>query len=378
MILGGIGNTENAIIGSSEVYSVGAARFLTSGSLECPQIGSTTASLEDGRVFVAGGSDGYSSGALDTVELYDPMTGTFTPTVSLPDHRIGFTATTLNDGTVPIAGGEVFPGCVNSINSKCTGSCTIPPEPILTNDAEIFDPSTETFAEVGSLNVARSQHLAALLLDGRVLIVGGTGPEDSAEIYDPGTQSFTLTGNIPGATSWDHAVTLTSGKVLLIGGLDTTTDSPVENAELFDPVSNAFTPTSNLVTPRTGEIAALLNNGNVLVAGGMTCSPLSPLPPFQTCNYLSAAEIYDPGTGLFTSTGSMSLNRLGATGVNLGSGNVLVAGGTTCVTVPQCSGSGSAFQTTGTAELYDPANGTFALTGSMIDARIGNSAAELR
>ena len=50
--------------------------------------------------------------------------------------------------------------------------------------AELFDPATNTFSPTGSMTIARHGHLATLLQDGRVLIEGGTDPV-SAELYDP-------------------------------------------------------------------------------------------------------------------------------------------------------------------------------------------------
>src|SRR5262249_12374405 len=57
-------------------------------------------------------------------------------------------------------------------------------------------------------------------------------------------------------------------------------------------------------------------NGKVLVAGGINFS-----------NTLSSAELYDPATGLWTATGSMTTVRVGHTATLLPNGKVLVAGG---------------------------------------------------
>jgi hypothetical protein len=55
-----------------------------------------------------------------------------------------------------------------------------------------------------------------------------------------------------------------------------------------------FVRTGSLTTLRWGHTATLLKDGRVLIAGG------------QNSNTLATAELYDPASGTFTSTGSMT------------------------------------------------------------------------
>src|SRR5262249_32209510 len=67
--------------------------------------------------------------------------------------------------------------------------------------------------------------------------------------------------------------------------------------------------------------STLLQSGKVLVAGGIT--PAGP----SSVTYLSSAELYDPATGMWTVTGSLTTARSSHTATVLQSGKVLVAGG---------------------------------------------------
>lgn len=80
---------------------------------------------------------------------------------------------------------------------------------------------------------------------------------------------------------------------------------------------------------------------------------------------LSSAEIFDPATGTYSPTGSMSIARNSAEAAPLPDGRVLVVGGTD---------SGSALSST---EIFDPGTGTFTAAGSMNSARSAPGVAPL-
>src|SRR5205823_788546 len=67
--------------------------------------------------------------------------------------------------------------------------------------AEIYNPATNAFTQVGDMAAQRQRHTSTLLNDGTVLVTGGynfTGPENTivylatAEIYHPATGTFEL------------------------------------------------------------------------------------------------------------------------------------------------------------------------------------------
>lgn len=92
-----------------------------------------------------------------------------------------------------------------------------------------------------------------------------------------------------------------------------------------------------------------LKNGLELIAGGYIQSQLL----FLTNHYLSSAQLYDPKTGKWESTGEMTTPRYNHAAALLLSGKVLVAGGADGVNA------------LATAELYDPLTGKWTKTGSL-------------
>jgi hypothetical protein len=124
--------------------------------------------------------------------------------------------------------------------------------------------------------------------------------------------------------------------------------------DLYEPSTGTFTPTGSMSVSRTNATATLLPNGEVLVAGGVD----------SRGRQLASAELYDPSTGGFRSTGSMHTARSGHTATLLPDGRVLVAGGGCNRGQGNCD-SGSFLDNLRSAELYNPRTGTWSVTGSM-------------
>jgi len=123
--------------------------------------------------------------------------------------------------------------------------------------------------------------------------------------------------------------------------------------------TGAFSPTTgNLSVARDEHTATLLLNGQVLITGGET----SPTTSTAYQDDVASAELYNPTTGTFSVTGSMNVGRRYHTTTLLQNGTVLIAGGETS---PPGQFPGAA----ASAELYDPATGSFSFTGNMTMAR---------
>lgn len=156
----------------------------------------------------------------------------------------------------------------------------------------------------------------------------------------------------------NHTATLLrDGKLLVAGGTGAAgvPGRGTKVTQLFDPVLNTWSRTADLNIEHPGDPSAiLLRNGKVLLIGGINT-------PFGGTTPPPVAELYDSSANTWTQTANMNSVRAEQTATMLADGKVLVAGGT---------GNAST-----TAEIYNPADGTWtATTNQMTTARANHTA----
>jgi hypothetical protein len=280
----------------------------------------TVSPLPDGRLLLTDGG----------VFILDPRsgaveTGPALPTGSRPA-TLGqnYTATQLLDGRELFAGGDLLT------------TSALPP--FTHNEqtfaaAVLFDPGTLSFAPTGAMTVARYGHTATLLRDGRVLFAGGVSADGNgtqvlaaAEIYDPRTGLFSPTAPMPEPRSDATAALLQDGRVLVVGGgLDDPT-APSATAVLYDPATGTWVRTGSLHTERFAPSSVVLPDGRVLVMGGLTglgATTADPEGNPDTSRDVEA-ELYDPDAGTFGLTAPATMAHPDASLVLLPDGDVFV------------------------------------------------------
>jgi N-acetylneuraminic acid mutarotase len=316
-----------------------AGAWSPTGSLTTARYQHTATLLPDGRVLVAGGAD--PSDILGSAELYDPSTATWHSTGSLNSVRNYHTATSLPNDTILVAGG------LNYTHGYFTS-------------AELYDPAAGTWSATGNLISDRYEHTATLLPNGTVLVAGGATLSGavyvalrSAELYDPATGRWSATGSLTTARGQHTATLLPNGTVLVVGG---TNSGALASAELYDPATGTWSATGSLATQRWKHTATLLPSGKVLIAGGAN----------GTNTALASAELYDPAAGTWSATGNLAIGRTRHTATLLPDGTVLVAGGLVLAADVLKYGAST--------QLYDPATGTWSVTGSLAVRRYYHTA----
>ncbi|HJL18425.1 MAG TPA: kelch repeat-containing protein [Sandaracinaceae bacterium LLY-WYZ-13_1] len=219
--------------------------------------GSVLLGLADGRLLVAGGHD--TTGAvLETVTLIQPGDRLAeTGRLRLFNPRTGATGTELPGGRVLVAG----------------GTAAVDGAPFDNLEILRVTAGEEARLEEALLARRRRDHGAALLPDGRVLLLGGrdsTGaPIRDAELVtveDEADVSTRLTAGAPLAARASPAVrVLDDGTVLVLGGVDA--EGPVDTVERFDPASEAFEAVAELPA-REGAAHVAVAGARAMQLGG--------------------------------------------------------------------------------------------------------------
>ena len=294
---------------------------------------------------------------------------TWTSLPSLVSDRGGASATLVPDGRIVIAGGRIGGVVSNSVEALNvpTGSQPLAPMSVARADhaaaalddgrilvmggtqadgsatifAELYSPSANTWSPV-LMTAPRAHHTATKLDDGRVLVAGGDNAGvavNTLEIFNPLTNTFmALPAVLPNGRTRHAAARLPDGRVLLAGGSDGA--ATLNSIVLVDPVSGTIEGGPALNTARLDFTATDLLNGDVLFAGGS-----------DGTNDLASAERYIAATGAVELASGLQGGRRGHVALRLPENNgVLIAGGTA---------SGQPLQS---AEVFKPTSGFFVIT----------------
>jgi hypothetical protein len=172
LLVGGWGAstaTGSATLTSAELFDPTAGTFTSTGALATGRHSHTASMLPDGRVLIVGGWSGsvttggaHTGKPVATAEVYNVATGTFSAAGSLANARFRHAAATLPDGKILIAGGS---------DSADPSTQTAEPRPLAS--VELYDPAAGSLSPGPSMTMPRVGPTATVLGSGKVLLVGG-------------------------------------------------------------------------------------------------------------------------------------------------------------------------------------------------------------
>ena len=209
----------------------------------------------------------------------------------------------------------------------------------------------------------RCSLLAVGMIVALVHFLGLMLPDAKAQDADTSSHAQTPVGRWRPAADMSErreyagGVRLKDGRILAVSGHPLNGRS-IASAELYDPQTGKWSDTGSLRQARNGGNAAtLLHDGRVLIAGG-----------HNNTHVVDGAEVFDPARGTWSDAGNLSVAR-DPMATLLADGRVLVAGG-----INWYIGDDKAYAD---AEIFDPASGKWAVTGSLATPRYEQRAARL-
>jgi len=204
LLAGGVG-TGWTFLADAEIFDPATNTFTKTESMTVARESHTATLLKDGTVLITGGHRGRRAAIeiYKSAEIYNPQTGNFSVAADLTVKRHKHDAVLLDDGRVLIVGGADERDLVGAYR-----------------DVEIYNPKTKIFSKMGEMKLARYklQGTSILLKNGKVFIAGGA---NQAEIFNPKTNSFEIiNGTFESARLFSTATLLSDGVILIAGGYD--------------------------------------------------------------------------------------------------------------------------------------------------------------
>lgn len=326
----------------------------------------TTPSLASGlaQQFTATGTFSDTS----TLDLTNTVTWTSSaPAIARVNATSGLvTAVAPGSAVITASSGSVSGTATLTVTSAVVESIAITPSPASSGiGLSLQLTATGTYSDGTTMNVSTSANWSSSATSiatvgpttgiitgvalGSTTITAAIGSVTASAPLSITTNTWFPTGSLTMSRAKHTATLLPNGKVLVAGGMVGTsgglTTQVTASAELYDPVSGRWSATGSLTTARWGHTATLLADGTVLVAGGFDGAGTA----------MASVELYNPATGIWSLTGSLTTARAGHTATLLPNGKVLAVSGAT-------------------SELYDPVSGTWAATGNLIQATTGGTA----
>ena len=270
LIVGGYAQLGNAALNNVEVYRPGLGfsapgSWVSAAPLKHGRTGHAAVLLADGRVLVTGGRSYPEAGtgacgavpATLPAEIYDPVRDMWTDAATPAlDRPVGPTATRLKDGRVLVVGGQYMQDTPDENVER----------------PEIYDAKSNSwsFATPEIRAGARQYHTATVLGDGRILYAGGSRdlrPIPYVTVYDPSSNTWTQVGSMIEPRCGHSAELLPSGDVLAVGG-GCGSEPPSGTMEQYSRADNRWYPVASMAVPRANVVTVNLDNGVIFAFGG--------------------------------------------------------------------------------------------------------------
>lgn len=320
-----------AYVSSAEVLDTATMTVTPiAAALTEAQAGAKVARLDSGDLLIVGG-EGQNGPAV--AQVFDVQAQTFAAVNAAVAARSG--------AAVASRGREVLVAGGNSLNGKESSS-------------EVFDSTTQTFAQGVTLGEARSDATATVMTGGKIVLVGGrsaTGASKAVEKVEGtalGQATVSAAQDLAQARYAHASVAMGADKVIVIGGYDQAGVplASIETVDLSQPASTAPTTTATTpgTTPPTTTPGGTIPGTGSMPGGGTTPPPATggtTTPPPATGGSTPPPASGGSGGGLSGLLGSLFGGGSGSGGSSIL--NTVLQAAIQALTATTSSGSGFSF-----------------------------------
>jgi hypothetical protein len=310
----------------TEIFDPGSGAWSNTAAppwLPNPCAGQFATRLSNGRVLVGGGESMNSSGSdpcAGNAYIFDPFDGSggsWTEVASMPQTIVAAGAVLLDDGRVFVSGGTGSHGTTSvtlAYSQSRNEWTTLRPAPggaiaplvLRLNDGRVLVSGGYTITDNGGPRYAHST---------------------ATRLYDPDDDSWSTTTSV-GARGVAGLV-LSDGRVVVAGGQTLSWDGGQKysfktNVNLFNPSNGGWTQLASLRTGRANFTLTQLDSGQLLAAAGDVPSSSS-----SSGAKSRTVDAYDWSTNTWFAAASLHDARAAHGSAALGDGRILVAGGGT-------------------------------------------------
>jgi len=287
LLVGGVDN-KGVPIATAEIYDPKQNKFVAAASMASKRAGHGATLLPDGRVMVSGGAAFFpdsqfsnilqfaSTGVLNSTEIYDPKNNKWSAGSNIREQLLGPALTTLGTGKVLLSGGIGI--------DKFFG---LPVGLVTRANCNLYDPTKNTWAGATAMKTGRTGHdiNVVVLKNGKVLVTGGVSGSvtvsntslsnvasiANAELYDPSQNTWTALANMAAGRTAHTATLMSNGNVIIAGGTSgpVLTTKSTNSVQEFNATSNTWKALNALKVARAGHGAALTADGLLVLFGGV-------------------------------------------------------------------------------------------------------------
>lgn len=171
----------------------------------------------------------------------------------------------------------------------------------------VYDPVAETWGQGADLPGAAVENPAAVVLDGRIYVFGGStdpfsGAVDNAAVYTPATGNWDSLSPMPTARG-GAAAQVIDGKIYVVGGMGSSSES-LAVMEIYDPATDTWSSGASLTTRRDNAGLAAMD-GKLYIFGGR----IRNVDGSTENGTLQSTEMFDPTVGVWSEKAPMPTGR---------------------------------------------------------------------